>query len=109
MAKDACVVFVTCDSREEAERIAERVVEERLAACVNVITEGGSIKSFYHWEGALQRDSEYLMVMKTFVARLEALEKRVKELHSYTVPEFIAFPVIYGSDSYIEWMSGNVD
>lgn len=105
---EICVVLVTCGSRAEAENIAERVVQERLAACVNLIAEGGSIRSFYTWEGALQKEEEWLLMIKTQISLLQSLEKRVKELHSYTVPEFIALPVIGGSSDYLGWLRQSV-
>jgi periplasmic divalent cation tolerance protein len=106
----ACIVFVTCASRTEAEVLAETLVTERLAACVNVIgTDSGPIRSFYVWEGALQRESEVLLLIKTTPARLESLETRVLELHSYTTPEFLAIPVLSGSAAYLDWLAQSVE
>ena len=99
-----CVVYVTCRSVVEAEIIAAGVVGEKLAACVNIIP---GITSFYFWQGAMQKDSECLMVIKTTIQRLPELEARVRALHSYTVPEFIAIPVIAGSKDYLVWLDEN--
>jgi periplasmic divalent cation tolerance protein len=102
---DACVALVTCGSLSEAESIAETIVLEALAACVNIIGGGNPVRSFYIWEGALQKEEEYLLFVKTFSHKLEALEARIRELHSYTVPEFIVLPVLYGAKNYIHWMT----
>ncbi len=108
MNTNACIVLTTCGNRDEAERIAETVVNEHLAACVNVISPSSPVRSFYFWEGVLQKDEEYLLLIKTLTAGLPLLEKRIGELHSYTVPEFIALPIIAGSDPYLQWLNGNV-
>lgn len=105
-----CIVFVTCASHTEGERLAEALVTERLAACVNVIgQDGGFVRSFYIWEGALQRESEVLLLIKTTSARLEALQKRVLEQHGYSTPEFLAVPVLSGSVSYLDWLVRSVE
>ena len=104
----ACIVLVTCASKEEAEHISETIVSEQLVACVNLVTTHSSIRSFYIWEGKLQNEEEQLLIIKTLVQTLPALEARIQELHSYTVPEFIALPIIYGSENYIQWMSQSV-
>ena len=110
MQDSVCVVLVTCGSRENAEAIAEKIVVERLAACVNLFgDEGNPIRSFYVWEGALQREQEYLLMIKTRVSRLSGLERRIRELHSYEMPEFIALPVMSGSEQYLEWVRQNVE
>lgn len=103
-----CVVLVTCASVEEAETIANTVISERLAACVNVLPNTHGMWSFYQWEGSLQKEAEVLLILKTTVAVLECLETRVLELHSYEVPEFLALPVFYGSASYVEWVRQGV-
>ena len=105
----ARLVFVTCASQATAERIAETLVMERLAACVNIIgKDDGFVRSFYIWEGTLERATEVLLIIKTTDERLAALEKRVAELHEYTTPEFLAVPVISGSNAYLEWLTKSV-
>lgn len=99
---DYVVAFVTAPNETEAETIARSLVEERLAACVNMVK---GIRSLYRWEGAVQDDSEILMVVKTRQRHLEHLVARVKELHSYTVPEIIALPVVGGSADYLAWLT----
>ena len=95
------IVFVTVPSREAGEQIAEAVVGEQLAACVNVI---GPIRSIYRWQGELCRDDEHLLLIKTTRTRYAALEARVTALHSYDVPEVIALPIEMGSGAYLEWI-----
>jgi periplasmic divalent cation tolerance protein len=100
------VVLVTCETLTEGRHIARSVVSKRLAACVNVILSPAD--SYYTWKGKLQRTREYLLVIKTTAKRLTELEKEVKRLHSYDVPEFIAMPISAGSSDYISWLQGSV-
>jgi periplasmic divalent cation tolerance protein len=100
---DCLVILVTAGSREEGERLAEALVGEHLAACVNVV---GPIRSIYRWENAVQRDDEWLLLIKAPAARFEALAERVRTLHSYQTPEVIALPIIAGSAAYLEWLRG---
>jgi len=100
------VVFVTCGTLREGTKIARRVVQKRLAACVNVLR--SPMNSYYTWKGKLEVAREYLLVMKTSSKRLAELEKEVKRLHSYEVPEFIAIPVAAGSKDYVAWLESSV-
>ena len=100
------VVFVTCGTLREGTKIARRVVEKRLAACVNVLR--SPMNSYYTWKGKLEVAREYLLVMKTSSKQLAELEKEVKRLHSYEVPEFIAIPVAAGSKDYLVWLESSV-
>jgi periplasmic divalent cation tolerance protein len=95
------VVLITAPSAEEAAKIAKVLVEERLAACANIVKD---IRSVFRWEGKIEDDSEALMVLKTREALFEDLEKRVRELHSYSVPEVIALPIVKGSEAYLSWL-----
>ena len=97
------VVLVTAGSVEEAERMAEALVQEGLVACVNVLP---GVTSIYRWEGAVQRDNEVMMVIKTRQPLLDRLVARLQALHSYDVPEVIALPIIAGSESYLGWLMG---
>src|SRR5512145_3221453 len=99
---DFIVVYVTVGSSEEAEQLASSLVEERLAACVNRIKE---VQSIYRWEGKVQRSSEELLVIKTRRDLFDALKSRVQDLHSYTVPEVIALPILEGNPSYLQWLN----
>lgn len=98
----AVFVYVTAPTEAEAEKIAESVVTDRLAACANVIPR---MKSFYHWRGQLTHGAEVIIVFKTRDTLLPALESRVKELHSYDTPCIVALPIIAGSDKFLQWIS----
>jgi len=99
------VVYVTVGSAGEGERLARTLVEERLAACVNRIK---SIQSVYRWQGKVEASAEELLIIKTKKELFRRLEKRVRALHSYTVPEIIALPVIAGSTPYLRWLKEQV-
>ncbi len=95
------VVLVTCGSEEEAGKIANALVEVHLAACVNLVS---PIRSIYRWEGKVWDEKEWLLIIKTQKDRFEELEKKVKSLHSYSVPEIISLPILEGSSSYLNWL-----
>jgi len=97
------VVFVTCGSEEEALKIAHSLVEERLAACVNLVF---PVRSIYRWEGKIWDEKEWILFIKTQKERFEELERKVKSLHSYSVPEIIGLPIVEGSSSYLQWLLG---
>ena len=97
----AVVVFMTAPKREEAERLAEIIINERLAACVQILPE---ITSFYHWQGKIEWDAEVLILAKTTIDKFPELEKTVRENHSYEVPEIIAVPSEAVSAPYFNWL-----
>lgn len=99
------LVLVTAPNEDEARRIANALVEERLAACVNIVA---AIESVYRWEGQVTTDRETLLIIKTTDERYEELEQRVKELHSYSTPEVIAFKIDRGSSEYLSWLRDSV-
>lgn len=99
--KEYVIVLITASSSEEAEKIAQSLVEEKLAACVNIIP---GLTSIFTWEGKLDRAAELLLVIKTRQERMKELIKTVKDLHSYSVPEIIALPIIGGSEDYLKWV-----
>lgn len=98
---DVRVVLVTVSSEEEGLKVARSLVERRLAACVNVVP---GVRSIYRWKGAVQDERELLLVAKTREELLPRVVAAVKELHSYTVPEVIALPVLSGNESYLAWV-----
>jgi periplasmic divalent cation tolerance protein len=99
---DALVVLVTAPTAERAAELARALVEERLAACGNVVP---GIRSIYRWEGKVQDEAEALLVLKTTRARFDALRARVLALHPYEVPEVIALAVDAGSAPYLAWIA----
>jgi len=99
---DALVVLVTTPTPEKAAELAHALVEERLAACGNVVP---GLRSIYRWEGTVHDDAEALLVLKTTRARFEALRERVLALHPYDVPEVLALPVDAGSAAYLAWIA----
>jgi periplasmic divalent cation tolerance protein len=102
---DKIVVFSTCGSVEEAERLARLLVEEKLAACVNVIA---PVRSFYRWKGVVENGEECLLVIKTSRALFGRIQTSLEGVHSYEVPELIALPVVDGSPNYLSWMDGEL-
>jgi periplasmic divalent cation tolerance protein len=102
---DKIVVLSTASSAAEAEAIARRLVEERLAACVNVVT---GVRSFYRWKGKIEKSPEWLLVIKSSRGRFEELRAALEKLHSYDVPEVIALPVVEGTKNYLHWMEGEL-
>src|SRR5947209_6287093 len=95
------VVLSTCGSQAEAERIASALVEKRLAACVNVLP---GVTSIYRWEGAIERATEWLLLIKTRRDLFDDLSAEIKRLHSYDVPEVVALPITNGANSYLQWI-----
>lgn len=95
------VVFITTSREDEAVRIARELVGAQLAGCVNIIRD---IRSIYSWEGKIEDDPEILMIVKTRKSLFSQLQKKVKELHSYLVPEIIAVPIEDGSQAYLKWL-----
>jgi periplasmic divalent cation tolerance protein len=94
-------VSTTTDSEAAAGKLAEALVEERLAACVQII---GPLRSVYRWEGAVTRATEWLCVAKTGEAGLAALLARIRALHSYQLPEIVATPISAGDPGYLDWL-----
>lgn len=98
---EAIVVLVTAGSEEEARTLARTLVSERLVACANVLP---GVRSIYHWEGKVADDAEHLLVLKTRRTLFGEVERRVRELHSYDVPEVIACEIVEGSPAYLAWL-----
>lgn len=104
MEAQPLVVYCTCPDLTCANSLAETLVNERLAACVNVLP---SVLSIYRWEGAIHRDHEVLLIIKTHSAIYPALEARIAELHPYSVPEIIALPPQAGAANCLRWIMEN--
>jgi len=101
----AVLILCTCPNEESASRLAEALVSERLAACVNVLA---SVKSVYRWKDAVETATEHLLLIKTTDARFPAVRARIVELHSYDTPEIIAVPITAGSETYMSWLAAQV-
>jgi periplasmic divalent cation tolerance protein len=99
------LLISTVSSREEAHTIAKALVSERLAACVNI---AGEVESVYRWNGDVEKAQEFMMLIKTTGDRFGAVMERLKELHSYEVPELIQVPIENGLPEYLEWISESV-
>jgi periplasmic divalent cation tolerance protein len=97
------VVLMTAPNREEASRIVRVLLEERLIACGNIVD---SVCSLFWWEGEIEEEREVLVIMKSSEGLFNRLSERVRELHSYDVPEVLALPIVDGSRSYLEWLKG---
>jgi len=105
MKNDFAAIFVTCSSRKEAETIVDSLLRKRLAACANVI---GGVKSRFWWKGRIDRASEVLVILKTRRANFSRVEREVRRLHSYEVPEVVMLPVSAGSAPYLGWIRDTV-
>lgn len=95
-------VFVTIDDESKAEEIAEKIVEKRLAACVQI---AGPLTSIYRWEDKVNKDREWLLIIKSSEKLFDELEKELIGLHTYDTPEILAFPVVKGSMDYLNWLN----
>jgi len=102
---DAIVVFMTAANADEARRIANHLVESKLAACVQILPE---IESVYRWEGKVQREKEVLILAKTTAPQFDELEKAVRGIHSYDTPEIVAVQASAVSEPYRTWLASNV-
>ncbi|NOR15838.1 MAG: divalent cation tolerance protein CutA [Candidatus Aminicenantes bacterium] len=99
--KEYIVVFCTVPDEKTGRDIAEKLVKERLAACVNL---SGSVTSFYWWQGTIEKDSENLLIIKTRREMFPELEAKITSLHPYQVPEIIALPILQGHPPYLDWI-----
>ena len=98
---DKIVVLTTCDSDEQAARIARRLVEQRLAACVNIVPRAISV---YRWKDKIETAKEWLLIVKSRRGLFPAIRSEIEKMHSYTAPELIALPVVDGAEAYLGWM-----
>lgn len=105
LAREARVVLTSCATREEAAQLARTLVEERLAACATLLP---GAESVYRWHGEMESAAETLLLLKTSLAKIPALEARMHELHSYDTPEFLVLPVESGSKNYLAWLQASL-
>jgi len=99
------LIYITTENKAEAERIGQALVEEYLAACVNIID---GMNSIYRWEGRLMQENETVLIAKTIEAKVPALMQRVKALHSYDCPCIVALPITDGNEAFLNWVAGEV-
>jgi periplasmic divalent cation tolerance protein len=102
---DKRIVLCTAGSEDEARKIARHLVEQRLAACVNIVPR---MESIYRWQGKLESSEEWLLLIKTTVDRFPAVRDAIRDLHSYELPECIAISIEDGSSGYLEWIAQSV-
>ena len=100
------IVLSTTDTIELAKRIARELVEEKEAACVNILP---GISSIYRWEGKICEDSECLLVIKSSRNNFDLIKARIKKLHTYTTPEIIAVPIEFGDETYLNWLRSSIE
>jgi periplasmic divalent cation tolerance protein len=102
---DKIVVLTTCDSEKQAEKLAHTLVDQHLAACVNILPKARSI---YRWEGKIEDSAEWLLLIKSRRDLFTALRGEIQKVHTYEVPEVIAIPVVDGSEAYLGWLDGQL-
>jgi periplasmic divalent cation tolerance protein len=95
------VVFITVDSPVTAQKMMDKLLAERKAACVNIIPK---VESHYRWQGKIESDDELLLIVKTRITLLDEIITLVKENHPYTIPEIIAMPIVGGNADYLQWI-----
>ncbi len=101
LQNDYVIVMVTTASKQEAEKIAQSLLEEKLIACANIT---GPVSSLFHWSGKIERAEEHLIFMKSRKDLFEKLAETVKTLHSYEVPEILVLPIVESSKAYLDWL-----
>jgi periplasmic divalent cation tolerance protein len=102
---DKIVVLVTAGTLRESRKIARRLIESRLAACVNITTQ---VESIYRWQGKVSKSREYLLIIKSTRDLFDELRSTIAQIHSYTTPEIIGLPIIDGSPDYLQWIESSV-
>ncbi len=105
MENSFIIVMVTVGSKEEAEKISQQLLREKLVACANII---GPVTSHFHWLGKIDCADEFLVLLKSRMDLFEALSEKIKILHSYQVPEILALPVVAGSKDYLTWFGDSL-
>jgi periplasmic divalent cation tolerance protein len=102
---DFQIIISTCADREQAERIAQRLLELHLAGCVNILP---GVQSIYRWQGRIESAAEVLMLIKTSTPLIDEVQSTIAGLHSYEVPEFLVLSVSGGSEAYLAWLGGSL-
>ena len=102
----AIAVVTTVGTEQEANVLAEELIERRHAACVNIIS---GVRSLYRWRGSICKDSEYLLIIKTLDEEYELVAATIQEFHTYDLPEILTFPITRGDQDFLGWISGCLD
>jgi periplasmic divalent cation tolerance protein len=102
---DKIVILSTCANEEEAQSLSRLLLDDHLAACVNVLPR---MRSYYHWKGAIESAEECLLIIKSSRELFESVRQVLETAHSYEVPEVLALPVVAGADNYINWLEANL-
>ncbi len=102
MNQSAIQVFVSCESRKQAKTMVESLLNDQIVACGQI---GPKVESFYRWQGQIERANECLLILKTQSQHYAAIERLIKDLHSYDTPEIIAIPITHGSTEYLKWIN----
>ncbi len=102
MIKDAVLVLVTCASVKEADYIVDALLVKKLIACASILP---GVKSRFRWNGKIEKAKEVLIMIKTRTSKFAAIDKEVRRIHSYEVPEIVALPIIAGSSKYLNWIA----
>jgi periplasmic divalent cation tolerance protein len=102
---DYIIALCTCPNEDTGTKIAEALVDGKIAACVNIVP---GLKSVYRWQGKICRDAEVLLIIKTEAGKYTELESAVRKLHPYEVPEIVAIPIVQGYEKYLEWIGENI-
>ena len=102
---DKVIVLSTCGNATEAEKLARHLIDNRLAACVNVVP---GLLSYYRWQGQVENDAELLLLIKTARGLLDEVRSALDKLHSYELPEFVVVPIVDGSPEYLDWLESEV-
>jgi periplasmic divalent cation tolerance protein len=101
MKNSYIIILVTASSKKEAENISQKLLEQKLIACANIV---GPVISHFYWVGKVEKAEEFLILMKSRLDLFDAVSERVKALHSYEVPEVVALPIVAGSQAYLDWL-----
>ena len=101
-----CVVYVTVNEIDIAKKIATVLVEKKLAACCSILPE---VESIYYWDGKVQNDSEFLLMIKSHFDKFDRVEEEILKVHTYDIPEIIAIPIVKGSEKYLAWLKDTIN
>src|SRR3954468_9857167 len=102
---DKIVILTTCENQEEARRVARGLIEEQVAACVNIVHQ---VESVYRWKGTVETSVECLLLIKTVRGKFDEVRALLERLHSYELPECVALPIVEGSERYLEWLEAGL-